>query len=91
MENSRAEVLSSLSSVDYIVLFSETEPIRHLMELKPDVYIKGGDYTLDSISQIQRNLIEENGGKIILIEMENGASTTNIVEKIKDIYNDANK
>ena len=91
LESSRAEVLSSLSSVDYIVLFSETEPIRHLMELKPDVYIKGGDYTLDSISQIQRNLIEENGGKIILIEMENGASTTNIVEKIKDIYNDANK
>lgn len=81
-EEERAEVLSSLKYVDYITLF-EFGSVKDILDtLKPDIYVKGGDYTIDSINQEERKVVESYGGKIILVPPEIGKSTTNTINKI---------
>ena len=55
-----------------------------LRALKPEVYVKGGDYTIDTVNQAERRLVEGYGGRVVLIAGEAGASTTNILRKIHD-------
>ncbi len=81
-ENDRAQVLSALECVDYIVLFDEKTPMPLLRLLQPDVYAKGGDYTLDTIVQEERKIVESYGGKIAIIPGRAGQSTTCIINKI---------
>ena len=80
-ENDRAEVLSGLKSVDYVVLFDEDSPIDRLLEIKPDVYTKGADYTVETLPEAKK--IMEAGGRIEFISFVEGKSTTSIIEKMR--------
>lgn len=79
-EDERAELLSSLSCVDYVFLFSEERPDAVIMETKPDVHVKGGDYKLEDIPE--KEVVESYGGKVVLIA-DTGHSTSDIISRIK--------
>ena len=83
-EQDRALVLSALACVDYVVIFLDKSPLPILETLKPDVYAKGGDYTIDTIVQEERRLVEGYGGSIALLPGVEGASTTSIIEKLQN-------
>ena len=80
-EEDRAEVLSALRCVDYVVLFDEDSPIDLLLQIKPDVYTKGADYTVETLPEAKP--IIEAGGRIEFISFVEGKSTTSIIEKMK--------
>lgn len=80
-EQDRAEVLSGLEAVNYIVIFNEISPLRLLDVIKPDIYTKGADYTVETLPEAETVL--KNGGKIKFIELVEGKSTTKIIDKIK--------
>lgn len=79
-ENDRAEVLCALSAVDYVILFDEKSPATLIDEIKPDIYTKGGDYTIDTLPE--RDVILKNNIKVKFITFVDGKSTTNIINKI---------
>ena len=79
-QNDRAEILTALSCVDYVVLFEERSPAELLEKIKPDIYTKGADYTLETLPE--REIVERNGIKVEFIEFVQGKSTTNIINKI---------
>ncbi len=81
-ERDRAQVLSALECVDYIIIFDEKTPLPLLEILEPDIYAKGGDYTVDTIVQEERRLVESYGGRIAIIPGREGKSTTYIINKI---------
>lgn len=80
-EMDRAEVLSGLESVDYVVLFSEKSPVKLLDTIKPDIYTKGADYTVETLPEA--DIVMKNGGEIKFIKLVEGKSTTKIIDKIK--------
>lgn len=82
-ENTRAEILSSLSCVDYVMIYPEPHPTRYLSLLKPEVYAKGGDYNIDTINQDERRIVEGYGGKIAILNIGEDISTSKIIEKIR--------
>ncbi len=84
-EMDRAKVLCSIIFVDYVIIFSHTSPIKMIDLLKPDYYIKGGDYTIDTIDQDERKVVEGYGGEIMLLPMVEGVSSSIIVEKIRKL------
>lgn len=84
-EQDRAEVLSE--HVDYIIIFSEPDTTRYLSAFRPDVYVKGGDYAVNTINQDERKIVESYGGRIEIINVESDVSTTRIIEKIKNSKN----
>ena len=79
-ETDRAEILTALSSVDYVVLFEEKSPADLLAKIKPDIYTKGADYTLETLPE--RDVVEKNNIKVVFIEFVEGKSTTKIINKI---------
>ena len=79
-ELDRAEVLDSLKFVDYVVLFDEESPKFLLDEIKPDVYTKGADYTLETLPE--RDVVLENNIRVEFIEFVEGKSTTNLINRI---------
>ena len=81
-QDDRAEILTALSCVDYVVLFEERSPAELLEKIKPDIYTKGADYTLDTLPE--RDIVERNGIKVKFIEFVQGKSTTNIINKINN-------
>ena len=81
-ENDRAEVLCGLSSVDYVVAFDEQSPANLIDLIKPDVYTKGGDYTLETLPE--RDVVVKNNVKVEFINFVDGKSTTNIINKINN-------
>ncbi len=83
----RAEILSSLESVDFVMIFPETSVERYLKELKPQIYVKAGDYNLTNMNQKERKAVEDYNGEIIFIPIEKRVSTTQIIEKIKNNKN----
>ena len=82
-ENDRAEMLTSLSSVDYVVIFEEKSPSVLLDKIKPDIYTKGGDYTIECLPE--RDVIIKNNIKVEFIDFVEGKSTTGLIEKINKI------
>ncbi len=80
-ENDRAEVLSALKSVDYVVLFDEDSPINLLLQIKPDVYTKGADYNVETLPEAKK--IMEIGTRIEFISFVEGKSTTSIIDKMR--------
>lgn len=80
-ENDRAEVLCALKSVDYVVLFDEDSPRNLLDKMKPDVYTKGADYTMETLPEA--DIMKKNGTRVEFIEFVKGKSTTNIINKMK--------
>jgi len=76
----RAFVLAALECVDFVTVFEEDTPLRILELLKPHFHTKGGDYTLDTLPE--REVVERNGGEILLLPFEEGFSTTGMIRKI---------
>lgn len=76
----RSEKLDSLDFVDYIFVFEGLDSLDCLRELKPDVYVKGGDYGLESINQDERRLVESYGGSVRIIPVVYDISTTKILD-----------
>ncbi|EAT12397.1 bifunctional D-glycero-beta-D-manno-heptose-7-phosphate kinase/D-glycero-beta-D-manno-heptose 1-phosphate adenylyltransferase HldE [Bermanella marisrubri] len=77
----RMDVLAGLSSVDYVVAFSEDTPQRLIANLLPDILVKGGDYKIEDIAGGQE--VISNGGEVKVLNFEEGCSTTNIINSIK--------
>jgi rfaE bifunctional protein nucleotidyltransferase chain/domain len=79
-EMARARILAALSFVDAVVFFSEDTPLSLIKRLKPDVLVKGNDYNISNI--VGADVVMENGGKVETIDLVEGYSTTNIINKI---------
>jgi D-beta-D-heptose 7-phosphate kinase/D-beta-D-heptose 1-phosphate adenosyltransferase len=78
---SRAIVMANLVLVDAVIVFEEDTPLELISALLPDVLVKGGDYTIDTI--VGAKEVIAHGGKVIINPIVAGFSTTNIIEKIK--------
>lgn len=78
-QNDRAQVLAALNCVDYVVIFDEISPIELLKSIKPDVYVKGADYTLETLPEAKPLL--ELGINIKFVDFVLGKSTSNIIQK----------
>ena len=81
-EADRALVVAALQSVDAVYIFRERDAVPFLRAVEPDIYVKGGDYTIDTINQDERRLIEGMGGKIVLLGHVPGKSTTGLLQKM---------
>jgi rfaE bifunctional protein nucleotidyltransferase chain/domain len=81
-EDDRAVVLAALACVDGVCIFTERTALGFLAAVQPDVYAKGGDYTLDTINQEERRLVEKSGGRVAILPGVPGKSTTVLLEKI---------
>jgi len=81
-ETDRAAVLAALESVNGVCIFTDKTATRFLAAARPDVYVKGGDYTLETLNQDERRAVEQAGGKISIIPFVPGKSTTSLLEKI---------
>lgn len=80
-QNDRAELLSELNCVDYVVIFDENSPKELIDEIKPDIYTKGADYTLETLPE--KDVVLKNNIKVEFIKFVEGKSTTKIIETIK--------
>ena len=87
-QDERAIVLSALACVDYVIIFDQDSPIEIIRDLEPDIYAKGGDYTIDTINQPERRVVEGYGGEIALLPGVKGSSTTAIIKRILKAYGD---
>jgi bifunctional ADP-heptose synthase (sugar kinase/adenylyltransferase) len=81
-ETDRAAVLAALACVDAVCIFTEKTATRFLAAAQPDIYVKGGDYTLDTVNREERRAVEQAGGKIVILPLVPGKSTTALLEKI---------
>lgn len=75
----RAQVLAALRCVDHVVIFHDDTPLRMIEELLPDVLVKGGDYTRDTV--VGADVVEAHGGRVEIIPFLEGRSTTSIIAK----------
>lgn len=82
-ELDRAAVVGALKAVDYVVLFGEKTAETIIAKVRPDVYVKGGDYTLDTLPEAK--IVQGYGGRVEFVPMVAGRSTSNVVEKIKSM------
>jgi len=80
-EAERAEVVSALEAVDYVVVFDEATPRELISDLLPDVLVKGGDWALEEI--VGREEVEAAGGTVCSLPYVEGSSTSDIIERIK--------
>jgi len=85
-ENERAEILAALRQVNYVTIFDDVSPRSLIARLLPDVLVKGGDYGLDQIHG--REEVEAAGGRVVSLPFIPGASTSSIVERIKQATDD---
>lgn len=76
----RGKILSSLEVVNFVTIFDEDTPYEIINELKPDVLVKGADYSLNEI--VGRSVVESYGGKVVVIPLSKGYSTTKLIEQI---------
>ena len=81
-ETDRAALLAALQSVDGACIFTDVRATRFLAAAQPDIYVKGGDYTLETLDQNERRAVESAGGRIVLVPFVPGKSTTGLLEKI---------
>jgi len=78
-EAARAVVMASIAPVDLVVIFSEDTPLRVIEAIRPDVLVKGADYALDQV--IGRDIVEAYGGRVALVPLEKGHSTSSAIRK----------
>ncbi len=83
-EDDRAEALAALECVDYVIIFNEEDPIKVLQEIKPYIHAKGGDYNINQI--IEKDTVEKNNGKIVLIPKVKDYSTTDFIKRVINLY-----
>ena len=84
-QSDRAEILCALSCVDYVVIFDEKSPCELLDKIKPNFHTKGADYSLDTLPKEEKDVIIKNKIDVKFIEFVQGKSTTNTIEKMKQI------
>jgi D-beta-D-heptose 7-phosphate kinase/D-beta-D-heptose 1-phosphate adenosyltransferase len=80
-EHERAEILAALECVDAVVIFDEDTPDEIIKAVQPDVLVKGADWAADAI--VGRDTVEARGGRVVRMPIEQGWSTTEIVERIR--------
>jgi D-beta-D-heptose 7-phosphate kinase/D-beta-D-heptose 1-phosphate adenosyltransferase len=80
-ERERAEILAALECVDAVVIFGEDTPADIIRAIQPDVLVKGADWAEDAI--VGRDTVEARGGRVVRVPIEQGFSTSGIIEKIK--------
>ncbi len=83
-EAERAEILSGLGCVDYITLFDEMDPLKLITSLRPNVLVKGGDWTKEQ--SVGKEVVERSGGEVVIIPFVKGASTSSLIETILKKY-----
>jgi rfaE bifunctional protein nucleotidyltransferase chain/domain len=84
-DHERAIVLAALECVNAVCVFPEPRAAHFLSLAQPDVYVKGGDYTLDTLNVEERQIVEQTGGKIVLLPLVPGKSSTALLEKIAGV------
>jgi rfaE bifunctional protein nucleotidyltransferase chain/domain len=82
-EHDRATVLGALGCVDYVLVFDEADPRRVLERIRPDALIKGADWGLDGV--VGRDIVERNGGRVKVMPLLEGYSTTSMLERIRGV------
>lgn len=83
-EDNRAYVLANLKPVDYVIIFNEDTPYNTIKMILPDILVKGADWTEDKI--IGSDIVKQNGGEIKRIKFVENNSSTNIIERIIQLY-----
>lgn len=82
-EHDRAELLAALACVDLVVVFPELSSLPTIQALRPEVWVKGGDYTLETVHQEERAYVESYGGRVALAPRVAGVSTSELLARIK--------
>ncbi len=85
----RAEVLAGLRAVDHVVVFEEDTAEELVRQLQPDIYVKGGDYSLDRLPE--SGIVASYGGRTVLVPMLEGRSTTQVIRKMQQNDNNTDK
>ncbi|HLN83693.1 MAG TPA: D-glycero-beta-D-manno-heptose 1-phosphate adenylyltransferase [Candidatus Binatia bacterium] len=80
-EADRIELIAALEMVDYVVVYSEPDPYQIIAAIKPNVLVKGGDWSADEI--VGADVVEQNGGRVAVVPYLPGFSTTQIIERIR--------
>jgi len=80
-ELDRAHVVAALQAVDYVMVFDEPTPCELIERIRPDIYVKGGDYDIDKLAETA--LVRSWGGRAVAIPFVEGYSTTRLVERIR--------
>jgi D-beta-D-heptose 7-phosphate kinase/D-beta-D-heptose 1-phosphate adenosyltransferase len=84
-EADRAEVIAALEGVDHVVAFPEVRATRLLEEVRPSIYVKGGDYTRATLHPEEQAALEKIGAEIRILPFEPGHSTSRLIERIKTL------
>ncbi len=85
-QKDRAELLSALAAVDYVIIFNDETPIKLIEAIIPDVLVKGADWKNGQI--VGEEIVKKHGGKVRRIQLAKGRSTTNVIEKITQLGKD---
>jgi rfaE bifunctional protein nucleotidyltransferase chain/domain len=85
----RAGMLDALRPVDYVVIFEEDTPIETIEALRPDVHVKGGDYRPEELPE--KEVVEGYGGKVVIVPLVEGFSTTELIERIGKYHSKVSK
>ncbi len=83
-EAERAEMLSALESISFVTLFDEDTPVKLLEKLRPDVHVKGGDYSPESLPEA--DILRRVGTEMAFVPLVQGRSTTNLIQRILDVH-----
>jgi rfaE bifunctional protein nucleotidyltransferase chain/domain len=83
-EADRAEILAALAAVDHVVIFQELRVNRLVTDLKPDLYVKGGDYSIDSLDRGEVDALRSVGAEIKIVPLVPGRSTTRLINAIQN-------
>jgi D-beta-D-heptose 7-phosphate kinase / D-beta-D-heptose 1-phosphate adenosyltransferase len=83
----RAAILAALEAIDYVTIFSDDTPRALILQLQPDVLVKGGDWNAETV--VGKEEVEAWGGTVVLIPYQEGNSTTNIIERVLAAYKDS--
>lgn len=82
--NDRMAMLAALECVDFVTSFEEDTPYKLIGNIKPDILVKGGDYTKDEI--VGADIVEDNGGEVIILDFLPGYSSTDLIQRIKKLH-----
>jgi len=85
-ENDRAEMVASLTCVDFVTIYNEPDPRNFLEIVKPDIHIGPGNFKIEEM--LETSTVEKNGGTVVIISRTPHESTTSIIERIVKIYGD---
>lgn len=86
-QTERAAILAALEAVDYVTIFDDDTPRTLILQLRPDVLVKGGDWSAEAV--VGKEEVEAWGGEVVLIPYQEGNSTTNIIERVLAAYKDS--